>query len=236
MVNIAIVEDEDRAIDNLKYALARYENEAGIELRISVFKDAELFLTNYKPVYDIVFMDIMLPGMDGMRAAQRMRKFDENVKLIFLTSMAQFAIKGYEVSAVDFIVKPFRYFDLKMRLDRVCRALKDRQPFVKISVPGGMKSVNVGEIYYIESSGHQLIYHTRDGEFTVRGGPIKQLSEEMEAYGFARCGVSYLVNLAYCNQVVGNDVVVGGDTLRITRGKKKEFVDKLQEYYNKGGV
>lgn len=236
MVNIAIVEDEDRAIDNLKYALARYENEAGIEFRISVFKDAELFLTNYKPVYDIVFMDIMLPGMDGMRAAQRMRKFDENVKLIFLTSMAQFAIKGYEVSAVDFIVKPFRYFDLKMRLDRVCRALKDRQPFVKISVPGGMKSVNVGDIYYIESSGHQLIYHTRDGEFTVRGGPIKQLSEEMEAYGFARCGVSYLVNLSHCNQVDGNEVTVGPDKLRITRGKKKEFVDRLEAYFNGGAV
>ena len=235
MINVAIIEDEEKEKNNIVYALGRYEQEEGVKFNLSVFRDAELFLTNYKPVYDIVFMDIMLPGMDGMQAAQRMRKFDENVKLIFLTNMAQFAIKGYEVSAVDFIVKPFRYYDLKMRLDRVCRALKDRQPFVKISVPGGMKSVNVGEIYYIESSGHQLIYHTRDGVFEVRGGPIKRLAEEMGRYGFVRCGVSYLVNLRHCSKIAGNDVTVGPDTLHITRSKKKEFIDKLEAYFNGGG-
>ncbi len=235
MINVAIIEDEEKEKNNIVYALGRYEQEENVKFNLSVFRDAELFLTNYKPVYDIVFMDIMLPGMDGMRAAQRMRKFDENVKLIFLTSMAQFAIKGYEVNAVDFIVKPFRYFDLKMRLDRVCRSINDRQPFIKITVPGGMKSVNITDIFYVESSGHQLTYHTTGGDVTVRGGPIKQLADEFEPYGFARCGVSYLVNLAYCNQVVGNDVTIGPDTLHITRGKKKEFMDKLEAYFNGGG-
>ena len=141
MISVAIIEDEDKEMDNIVGALKRYEQEENVNFRLTVFRDAELFLTNYKPVYDIVFMDIMLPGMDGMQAAQRLRKFDESVSLIFLTNMAQFAIKGYEVSAVDFIVKPFRYFDLKMRLDRVCRKINEKQPSVKISVPGGMKSV-----------------------------------------------------------------------------------------------
>ena len=235
MISVAIIEDEDKEMDNIVGALKRYEQEENVNFRLTVFRDAELFLTNYKPVYDIVFMDIMLPGMDGMQAAQRMRKFDESVSLIFLTNMAQFAIKGYEVSAVDFIVKPFRYFDLKMRLDRVCRKINEKQPSVKISVPGGMKSVYLSDLYYIESNGHQLTYHTREGELTARGGPIKQLAEEMEKYGFARCGVSYLVNLSHCKQIVGNDLVVGPDTLHITRGKKKEFVDRLEEYLSGGG-
>ena len=236
MIAVAIIEDEDKEMDNIVSALKRYETEEDVKFNISVFRDAELFLTNYKPVYDIVFMDIMLPGMNGMQAAHRLRKFDEGVSLIFLTNMAQFAIKGYEVSAVDFIVKPFRYFDLKMRLDRVRRAIKDRQPFVKVTIPGGMKSVDIDDIYYIESSGHQLTYHLRDGQITARGGPIKKLAEEMEQFGFARCGVSYLVNLRHCTEASGNDVVVGGDTLHITRGKKKEFVDHLEKFIDKGGV
>ena len=123
MVFVGIVEDEAESLATLKEGLARYQRETGVEFKTTCFRDAELFLTNYKPVYDIVFMDIMLPGMTGLEAAKRLRKYDEDVCLIFTTTMAQFALKGYEVNAQDYFVKPFAYYDLKMRLDRVIRKL-----------------------------------------------------------------------------------------------------------------
>lgn len=229
MISVAVIEDEQKEIENLKKALSRYEEETGTAFRIAVFNDAELFLTNYKPVYDIVFMDIMLPGMNGMQAAHRLRKFDEEVVLLFLTNMAQFAIKGYEVGAIDFVVKPFRYYDLKMRLDRICHSLEKKRPGIKIPVSGGVKSVNIDDINYIETNGHIVTYHMRDGVFTSRGGPMKEIEKQLAPHGFARCSVSFLVNLHQCLEVRGDSLMIGSDTLPISRGKRKQFMKQLQD-------
>lgn len=227
MYSVAVIEDEGKSLEALKRGLSRYESETGESFRLFQFTDAELFLTNYKPKYDIVFMDIKLPGMDGMEAAQRLRKFDENVALIFTTTMAQFAVQGYKVNALDYFVKPYTYYDLKLRLDRIVQMLKNRDTHIKIPVAGGAKSVKSTDVYYIESDGHNLTYHTVDGNFSVRSQPIKTLEQQLSGAGFARCNNSFLVNLRHCREINGDDVTVGGDVLKISRGKKQEFLAKF---------
>ncbi len=232
MITVAVVEDEARAADLLKQALLRYESESDVKFQITWFRDAELFLTNFKPVYNIVFMDIMLPGMNGMDAARRMRMYDENVSLIFITNMAQFAIKGYEVSAVDFIVKPFKYYDIKMRLDRVCSSFKKETIRINIPIAGGVRTMAADEIYYIESNGHHITYHTKRGNFTARDEPIKNIEEKLVGCGFARCSVGYLVNMAFISEIKGSEVMVGSSVLPISRGRKKSFLAAYEVYAN----
>lgn len=234
MYQVAIIEDEAKAVENLRLALNRYGKETGETFQLHIFRDAELFLTNYKPKYDMVFMDIVLPGMNGLEAARKLRKFDEEVCLVFITSMAQFAIKGYEVNALDYFVKPFKYYDLKMRLDRMRKIIGKRAKTLFIPVTGGSKNVTADDIYYIEVKGHTLIYHTKGGVFTARGGPMKDLEEKLKTAGFSRCGVGYLVNLRYCKQIRGDEVLVNEDWLKISRAKKKEFVDAMSAFFKTG--
>ena len=126
-VNIAIIEDQPEEVKRLKTYFARYTTQHEVTFSISCFDNAETFLACYRPVYDIVLMDIMLPGSNGMDAAVKLRQIDKMVTLIFVTNMAQFAVKGYEVDAFDFVVKPVTYPHFTMKLQRALNKLSNQQ-------------------------------------------------------------------------------------------------------------
>lgn len=116
MFTVAVVEDDETAVAKLRACLDQYAaTHAGVQFDVTVFNEPTSFLDPYKTVWDIVFMDIEMPNMDGMEAAHRLRAVDSEVILIFVTNMAQFAAKGYEVDALDYIIKPFAYPDFERK-------------------------------------------------------------------------------------------------------------------------
>ena len=171
MVNAAIVEDEIRSADVLCGFLERYGSEKGREFAVSRFTDAIAFLENYVPRYDIVFMDIQLPDMDGMTASRRLRALDRDVILIFVTNMANYAVSGYEVDALDFIVKPVSYFPFTVKLERALGRLDGNAGggSVLLSTAEGAVCVRPCDVRYVEVMKHTLIYHTTTGDLTVYG-------------------------------------------------------------------
>lgn len=109
-MRVAIIEDDEATRCQLVNYLQRYTRQYETEFQIQQFSDGIQLAENYRPIYDILLMDIEMAQLNGMETARRIRKFDEEVLIVFITNTAQYAIKGYEVGALDYILKPIPYF------------------------------------------------------------------------------------------------------------------------------
>lgn len=229
VIHIAVVEDEPLFAEQLEGYIRRYGKENGKQIRISVFADGEDITENYSGAYDIILMDIQMRFMDGMTAAEQIRKMDHEVIIMFITNMIQYAVRGYEVDAMDYVVKPVEYFAFSQKLDKAVGRLKrPAQVFVTVSTEDGVQKLKVSEIYYIESQGHYARYRTGKGDFLSRTA-LRDLESEMEPYGFFRCGKGFLVNMAHVDGISGGDCVIRGEKIPVSRSKKKEFMELLLE-------
>ena len=232
--SIAIVEDSREEAETLLAYFARYGTEKGVAFKTAHFTSGEEFLSKYRPVYDLVFMDIGLPKLNGMEAAARLRELDRAVTLIFVTNMAQFAVKGYEVDAFDFVVKPVSYANFALKLQRALNKLERRRDTeVLITLSDSIFRIPASRIKYVEISGHKMVYHTTEGELSAYGN----LKEAEAALGgqFVRCNNCYLVNLNYVQAVRGYTALVDGDELQISRPRRKVFVQAINDFLG-GGI
>ena len=118
MYQIAICDDEQSFIQELKINLDRYAADTGREFCFFEFHDGTELLENYQPDFELIFMDIKMEKLNGLKTAEEIRKTDSTVGLFFLTSLSQYVWKGYEYGAINYLLKPMKYGRLKMELDR----------------------------------------------------------------------------------------------------------------------
>ncbi|MCD8294772.1 MAG: LytTR family DNA-binding domain-containing protein [Clostridia bacterium] len=236
MIKVAVVEDEKRWADEFTDYVRRYFKERMEVPEICVFGDGVDFISDYKEGYDLILMDIDMPGMDGLEAAKRLREVDEGACLIFITMLARYAIKGYEVSAFDFIVKPVSYDLLKIKLDKAMVYINRRNeaPSFVVQGAGTMKKVLLSEIKYVESIKHYLYIHTLDGELKMRGS-MSDIADQFLSNGFAGINRSLIVNLAYVTGYDATDVNVAGERLPLSRVYKADFLNALTRHIGKEG-
>lgn len=235
MIKIAIVEDENNCAETLQRFTEKYGVENNVSFSVTRYNNAVDFLTNYKPIYDLVFMDILMPDLNGMDAAKKLRRFDNKTLLIFVTNLAQYAIKGYEVNALDFIVKPVYYQDFAFKMKKAVtfiRLNEDRE--LVVSQSGGIRRVSIKSIFFLEVVGHKLIYHTSDGE-VVGYGSLSDMEEKLKNDNFLRCNSCYLVNPKHIVSVKKYDIVMSnGAILQISQPKKKKFMAEFAAWLGKG--
>lgn len=230
MYNIAIVEDEDVYIRELQEYFQQFESEAGSSFHLTVYHDGDGLLSAYNGQFDIIFMDIQMKFVDGMSAAEEIRRHDSKVVIIFITSMAQYAVKGYEVDAMDYLLKPVSYFTFSQKLQKALNKIK-KQPEIFLSIPvkGGMHKIGVSGILYIESHGHMLNYHMQAETLSSRA-KLTDVESTLTRYGFFRINKGSLVNMKYVDTVLDGNCYMQGVALPIARNKRKAFMDKLTEY------
>lgn len=231
MIRIAVVEDEEYYVNQLTGYLNEYQKTEKEELDITVYRDGDAVTAEYKSQFDIILMDVEMKFMDGMSAAEEIRKVDTEVVIIFITNMAQYAIRGYAVDALDYVLKPVSYFAFSQRLNRAISRMKKReQKVITVNIKGGAVRINIANIYYIESQGHNLVLHTILGDYES-AGTMKEVEEKLQGLNFCRGNKGYLINLQHVDGIQDGCAVVKGEPLLLSRSRKKEFMEALTNYW-----
>ncbi len=232
-MRIAIVEDSPVIRQQIEACLARFSEETGEELAVSVFADGMDIAGKYVPNYDLILLDIQMEKMDGMRTAEKIREQDDVVLLVFLTRMENYAVRGYAVGALDYILKPVNYLVLKKVLQRALGLLKKRgQKDIAVSTQKGLVRLSVADIRYVEARRHQLRIHTGAEDYFIHD-TMQNLETQLSPYHFYRCHNGYLVNLLHVSRVYKNTVTVDGEELLVARPRQKEFMARMLEYLGK---
>lgn len=233
-ISVAVVDDDKRELNNIKSLFATSLECLDQEFKADFFTDGLAFLDKFKDNYDIVMLDIEMPLIDGVTLAKKIRRTGSQCNIVFITHMPQYAIEGYEVEAIAYLLKPVRpanFVEVIKRAVKRIAALRSESVNIVLLDRNGVKSIASSDIYFIEVMDHQIIFHTVDGDYTNRM-TLNSLEEQLKE-NFARCNSCYLVNLKYVDTIINNTVKVKGRELSVSRNKKKAFIEKYMEYMRK---
>lgn len=234
MIRIAVVEDDAAYVEIIQEYVKRFMSENSLSIKLDIYRDGQQIVFSYEPVYDIILMDVEMPGMDGISSAGKIREQDKNVIIIFITNMAQYAIEGYKVRARSYILKPVNYYSFAFELKEAVMTLEKKAEDC-ILIPGedGLVKLMTGEVYFLESQKHNIVLYTKKGDMTIRE-TMRNMEKKLKNSCFERCNVSYLVNLAYVSAISGDMAQVGSYRIPISRQKRKPFIQALSAYIGGG--
>jgi len=232
MLHIAICDDEREFVSYLSELLQKYAGETGEIIKITAYYDGMELIERYNADFDLIFLDIQMKLLDGLHTAERIRQIDEKVSIIFLTTLTQYGLEGYQYRADNYIIKPMKYIRLKSEMDRFLeRHRKEENPSLVISNDTGKYKIPLKSIQYIETCRRNLMFHTEQ-ENVICYKSMKEMERELKDKDFVRCHTSYIVNLFYVKGVKKLDIgLITGETIPLSQPKRKEFMEKLAEYW-----
>lgn len=229
-MRIAIVEDEAPQRRQLASHIMEAARQRGAAVELEEYACGEEIVKADTSALDLIVMDIDMPGMSGMEAAGVIRQRDHDVLIAFCTNLVTRALDGYAVQALDFLVKPVscaRIGELLEKAERFKSLRRERT--LTLRAQDNVLVVPVGDILYAETYGRKLRLHTLRETADLRM-TIAALEKLLPERGFFRTHNAFLVALTHVRRINGLELEIAGDTLPISRHKKKEFVQALTDY------
>ena len=237
IIKIAVVEDSVEDLNNCLSLLDRYSKEKNLTFDVQTFASGDAFLMRFKSQYDFIILDFYLSAMNGIDVARSIREKDEEVIIMFATNLAKYATNGYEVAAIDFVLKPLSYSSFYLRLERVMKKLgKKNDNFIVVPNEGGFNKIETNNILYVEVISHDIIFHLKDNQEITTSGTLKKFEEQLKNHWFIRCNSCYLVNAHNIRRVEKLDIqLVNDETIAISHPKKKSFMESFKKYIMEEG-
>lgn len=196
MYHIGICDDEPIFVSHLKALVNEILTSAGISHRFSLFFDIhelEAYLSDNRMPIDLLLLDILMEGKSGMDFAREQCQSDKKLPFIFITSTMDFALEGYHVDSLAYLIKPVKKEELKKVLFKAWKAY--RKQTVLLPCTGQTVSLPLNELLYIEILDKLLSIHMTDGAIYRAAIPLKSILEKLPPEQFIRCHKSYVVSL-----------------------------------------
>lgn len=232
MLLISIVDRSEQDAARLHSILEDYFRRTGTAYAERVYRSGMDFVRSSENS-DIVFMDIQLDRLDGLETARIMRKLGSDAQLIFITRLAELAIKGYAVDALDFLLKPAEPAQVCVALDKAIQRLENRSStFLALKLPNGTASVCANDITYVEVFDHNLVYHTVNGDYSERGR-LADVYAKLDHNRFIACNRSFIVNLRYVTEIRSDHVMLGDTKVTVSKSHRKEIQTRFSAYMDK---
>ncbi|MDL2225631.1 LytTR family DNA-binding domain-containing protein [Eubacteriales bacterium OttesenSCG-928-M02] len=198
---------------------------------IKVYGSGEELLSRYhKDDIGVLFLDIYMNELNGMEVARRIRAQDERVQLIFTTTSMDYALEGYGVGALQYLLKPVSYEGVRDALSRCKEMLREMERSITILSNRMQIRVSVGDIRYIEVEKNRCVIHTKKGE-VITYTTLSELEQQLGGAPFLRTHRSYLINMDYVNKVMENDFLMDNRALVPIRiGDKTQTKQQYLDY------
>jgi DNA-binding LytR/AlgR family response regulator len=226
-MRIAVCEDFSPEREAVCAYISQYCQQHSYQVQISAFDTGEVLLGAFSPgAFDLIFLDIYLPGISGIEAARKIRESDKDCLLVFITTSEDFALEGFRVFASGYVVKPIS----PEKMDNVlhtCRHLFERNSRA-IGIPGsvGTISISIADLIYVEVYGKESVFHMKRGKLASRI-PLDSVESLLGGVPFLRCHRCYIINMNYVEDILPNDFLMrNGNTVPIrVNGKKKVLME-----------
>jgi len=232
LYKVAICDDELQTRLQLEEYIKRLVEEEGSKVSVHVYDSGEDLMARYDGAYDIIFLDIKMHDVDGIEAARRIREFNKEVCIIFISSMVQYALDCFKVRAFGFLKKPLTYEEFRMEVKEALSNISDDKNGKEIMVKTGRGTrwVQTHKIRYIEVQNHEIILYMGVSEIRFYG-KLKELEDQLKGCGFLRCHSSFLVNCAHIQEIKAMSLLISnGAEVPISKHRKKEFMEELTIY------
>ena len=223
MINIGICEDELHYRVNIKDMLGDILSTYSINYKIYEFSSGEELLSNYPKDLDILIMDIQMKIINGMDTARKIREFDQNLEIIFMTSFSEFMQEWYEVKAYRYILKPISERKISRNiLPCINEIMKKKNNYLTINVKNYVDRIKIDSIVYIETDRPNILIYTNDNKYTTKMS-ISKIDKILREHGFFRCHNSYIVNLKLVESMNSNTLKIGEKYIPISKYRVKEL-------------
>lgn len=235
MIKIAFCDDDMEVLHQMNELLDRYRVERNEDITYAAFQSPFELLTEIEKGIrpDILFLDVVMPGQNGMDVAKEIRQYDTNMKIIFLTSSPEFAVESYSVGAYFYQLKPIWEESFFRLMDAVlAECEKKKKNSLILRSKDGITRIDLQQLEYCEVLGRKLLFHLEDGAVLESAGSLDDLAGQLMQYSnFFRPHRSFLVNMEYIQNISSRSIKMVNDAeIPIPHGKCSEIKNTYMEY------
>ena len=235
MIKIAFCDDDMEVLHQMNELLDRYRVERNEDITYAAFQSPFELLTEIEKGIrpDILFLDVVMPGQNGMDVAKEIRQYDTNMKIIFLTSSPEFAVESYSVGAYFYQLKPIWEESFFRLMDAVlAECEKKKKNSLILRSKDGITRIDLQQMEYCEVLGRKLLFHLENGAVLESAGSLDDLAGQLMQYSnFFRPHRSFLVNMEYIQNISSRSIKMVNDAvIPIPHGKCSEIKNTYMEY------